>query len=306
MLGRSIVVREIDYLGSILPGIAAYNYYREDADRLLPEVVASAALFVGLLVAGVLSLLLWSRPPCTTCQLLGVSPADYAAPILLSPGSDVAGLFGMSTVAAPVSVGSLGAVTAVVLLGLIVGEVLRERWGLQPAGVIALPLVALFALRAWWVLPLYVGIGLLTFVAIGAVHRWTLLYGRALLSVATVLGVLLAVPALVGFGLTDNVAVFFAGLLGGIGAYNLHRVAPADRLAATTVNAGSFVAIFALARTLVAPRPGGLAESVGWGEVAIGALAVMAALWVLARYERARPSERALRAPGAATGEVAR
>ena len=272
----------------------------------MPELVASSALFVGLVAVGVLSLLLWSRPPCTTCQLLGVSPADYAAPILLSGGSDVAALFGLTTVEGPVSVGSLGAVTAVVLLGLAVGEVLRERWGLQPAGVIALPLVALFALRVWWVLPLYVGIALVSFAVISVVHARTLLYGRALLSVATVLGVLLAVPALVAFGLSDNVAVFFAGLLGGIWAYNLHTVAPRERVASATVSAGSFVAIFALARALVDPLPEGLAATVGWPEIAIGGLAVLAAVAVLANFERVRASGRALRVADATVREVGR
>lgn len=301
-LGHSLVVRDIDYIGSILPGIAAYNFHREEADRRLPELLASAGLLVGLVGLGVISLLLWSRPPCVTCELLGISPADYVAPILLTTGSDVAGVLDIATVDTPASIGSLGAVTAIVVLGLAVGEVARERWGLRPAGVIALPLVALFALRSWWILPLYVGIAMVSFAVIQAVHSRTFLYGRALLSIAAVCGVLLTVPALVLFGLTDPVGVFFAGLLGGIGAYYLHTAAPGDRVASVTVNAGAFVAIFALARGLIEPQPAGLGAVIAWPELLLGGLAIVATVRVILRLERLRPSERALQADAPVSG----
>ncbi|MEF8776668.1 MAG: poly-gamma-glutamate biosynthesis protein PgsC/CapC [Haloarculaceae archaeon] len=301
-MGHSLVVRDIDYIGSILPGIAAYNFHRADADRRLPELLGSAGLLVGLIGLGIVSLLLWSRPPCVTCDLLGISPADYVAPILLTGGSDVAGVLGLATVDTPGSIGSLGAVTAIVLLGLVVGEFGRERWGLRPVGVIALPLVALFALRSWWILPLYVGIALGSFGVIQAVHSRTFLYGRGLLSIAAVSGVLLAVPALVLFGLTEPVGVFFAGLLGGIGAYYLHTAAPGERVATVTVNAGIFVAIFAVARVLIEPRPGGLGTSLGWPDLLVGGLVILATIRVLVRLERIRPSERTLRSHARVTG----
>ena len=302
----SIAVRHMDYVGTILPGIAAYNYYRAAPARRVPELAASAALFVGLLAIGVLSVLLWHYPPRIFHSLFGVTPADYTWPLLLTNGADVAAVLGLPTVVGPEIVGSIGAVTLVVLAGLVVGETLRDRWGLVAAGVIALPLVALFALRAWWVLPLYAGIFAVSYVAVEAIHRVTLLYGRALLSVAATLGVLLGFPAIVAFGFTDGVTVFFAGLLAGIGAFNLHSTAPSERPAPLVVTTGSFVAIFAVARALVDPLPTGLATTVGIVEVAAAALVLGAAIWILVGYEAARPAEATLREAAIPVEEVAR
>lgn len=218
----------------------------------------------------------------------------------------MARILGFPTITGMTIVGSIGAVTIVVLVGLVIGETMRDRWGLKAAGVIALPLVALFALRAWWVVPLYVGIFGLSYVAVQLVHRFTLLYGRALLSLAAVVGVVLGFPAIVAFGLADAVTVFFAGLIAGIGAYNLHWAAPADRPATVIVLAGAFVVTYALARVLVDPLATGLAATVGVPDLVSAALAIAAAIWVLARYEKARPGEAALRDGAVPIQEVAR
>lgn len=306
LLGGSITVGHMDYIGSILPGIAAYNFYRADPDRRVPELLASAGLLVGLLAVGVVSVLLWHYPPRISYTLFGVTPADYTWPILLTNGADVATVFGFSTITGATIVGSIGAVAIVVLVGLAIGELMRDRWGLKPAGVIALPIVALFALRAWWMLPLYAGIFALSYVAIQAIHRFTLLYGRALLSIAAVLGVLLGIPAIVAFGLSDTVTVFFAGLIAGVGAYNLHSAAPADRPATVIVLPGVFVVIYAVARILVDPLPSGLAATVGVMDLALAGLAILAAVWVLAGYEQTRPAEADLRDGAVLIQEVPR
>jgi hypothetical protein len=285
---------EFEFLGSILPGIAAYNYHREDAERRLPELLASVGLFVGLSVVGVGSLVLWTTPPCTTCQLFGHSAARYVSPILLTGTSDVARLLGLQTVPGATSVGSVETVTVVVLLGLVVAELTRSRWGLRPTGVIALPLVVLFSLRVWWTVPLYVTVIVASYLIIQVVHAWTLLYGRALLSIASVFGVLVAATVLVVAGLTDGMAVFFAGLLGGIGAYNLHVIAPRERVTNAVVNFGIFVGLFGVARALIVPLPTGLATTVSWSHLLVGAVALGATAWVLVVLERPRPSAQEL------------
>lgn len=306
LVNGTIAVRHMDYIGSILPGIAAYNYHRAEPARRGPELAASALLFAGLVVVGLLSVLLWHYPPRLSYTLFGVTPADYTWPLLLTNGADVAGVLGIPTAVGADIVGSIGAVTVVVLVGLLVAETLRDRWGLVAAGVIALPLVALFALRAWWVLPLYAGIFAVSYVAVQAIHRVTLLYGRALLSVAATLGVLLGFSSVVAFGFSDSVTVFFTGLLAGIGAFNFHSTAPAERPATLVVTAGTFVAIFAVARSLVEPFPTGLATTVGVPELAVAAVTIAATIWVLVGYEQARPPETALRAQSLPTAEVAR
>lgn len=295
-IDSSVVINDLHYLGSILPGIAAYNYHRLDPERRVPELLASGLLFLGLFVVGVLAVVQWSRPSHTMERLIGISPGDYMDPILLNEGSDVAGFLGLTTVDGPTTVGSLGAVTVVVIFGLAVGELQRDRWGLEPVGVIALPLLALFALRAWWVLPVYVVVTVLTFAAIQTVHNHSLLYGRALLSVGVVFGIVLAIPIMTGFGLADDLAVFFTGFLAGIGAYNFHRVTSGDRLESAIVTAGSFVVVFALARALIEPLPDGLGTSISWPHVLVSVLVLVLAGWVVFRFERFQLSKRTLRA----------
>lgn len=292
LLSTTLVIDDMHYIGSILPGIAAYNFHRLDPERRLPEVWATVGLYLALMAVGVLTVVQWSRPTRTMDRLVGISPGEHVSPILLREGSDIAGFLGLATVETPPSVGTLGAVTVVIVLGLVIGELQRDRWGLRPAGVIALPLVALFALRAWWVVPMYVLIGVITFAIIKGVHRLTLLYGRALLSVGIVVGVVLAGPLLVVFGQGDTLAVFFTGFLGGIAAFNFHLIAPAERLENAVVTAGTFVVVFAVARTLVDPLANGLGSPLAWPNGLVSLLVLMAAIWVISRLEQLRPTDR--------------
>lgn len=292
--GRAPDVSEVEFLGSILPGIAAYNYYREDADRRRVDLVASIALFVGLVGVGALAFWLWATPPCTTCRLLGVAPADYVTPLFAVAGSDVAAAFGLPAGPTVEVVGSVWTVTLVVVSGLALAEFVRSRWGLRPVGVVSLPLLALFALRSWWVLPVYLGVAAVAAVVVHVIHHRTLLYGRALLSVAGVVGVVVTLPVTVALGLETGLAVFFTGLLAGIGAYNLHVAAPAERVDSVVVNMGLFTVVFALARVLITPLEMGLASTVTGGHLLAGALVLAITAWVVYDRERDLPSNTAI------------
>ena len=292
--GRAPDVSEVEFLGSILPGIAAYNYYREDGERRLLDLGASVALFVGLVGLGVTALWLWATPPCTTCTVLGVSPADYVTPLLLVAGSDVALLLGLPATAASPVVGTVGSVTAVVVAGLALAEVVRSRWGLRPLGVVAIPLLALFALRSWWTLAVYFGVLVVTTGVVVVVHDRTLLYGRALLSVAGVVAVLVTLPLAVVLGLESSLPTFFSGLLAGIGAYNLHVAGSAERVDSLVVNAGVFTLVFALARVLIEPLPTGLASTVTGGHLLAAALVLVVTAWAVHDREVDQPSNDAI------------
>lgn len=302
--GQSTAFRELEFLGSILPGIAAYNFYRVDDDRRYPELLASAGLFSGLVAVGVGVLVLWTSVPCITCLVFGTGAANYVTPLLLQRGSDVAILLGVETVTGPAGAGSLGQVTAVVLFGLGLAEGARSRWGLRPAGVIALPLVVLFSLRLWWVVPLYLAVAAISYAGIKGINAWTMLYGRALLSIGSVIGVIVATVLLGIFGLPSDLAVFFAGLLGGIAAYNHHVVTPADRPANVAVSAGILVVLFVVARALIPPAETGLATTVSPSHVLVGVVVLAAAAWAARSLERRQPSRRRARAWTLAPEEV--
>lgn len=136
---RTPTVGELEYLGSILPGVAAYNFYRVDAERRLRELGASLALFAGLFAVGALAAFLWGTAPCTTCALLGRSPAAYTTPLVLTAGSDIAALLGLPTSAAQQGVGSAVTVAFVATLGLAldVPVIWHDERVETPAGVLA-------------------------------------------------------------------------------------------------------------------------------------------------------------------------
>lgn len=291
-VGRSIAVDEVDFLGSILPGIAAYNFYRLDTEKRALDLLASAGLLVTLFVVGLVALVSWERPPSLTRSVFGVSAGDYVTPVLLGAESDIAGALDLSLHQPQPVVGTVLTVAAVVTFGLVLSEGTRFRWGLRPAGVIVLPLLALFALRAWWMLPLFVVVSVLTYAGTRGVHTATLLYGRALLSVAIVASTVVALVLQVALGLPYGLSVFFVGLLAGIGAYNLHVVAPQDRSATVAVSAGIFVVLFGVARLFISPLPGGLVVSVSVVHVVTGIVALGAASWTIYRLERRFPTAR--------------
>lgn len=288
--GDAAVITELEFLGSVLPGIAAYNFHREDADRRLRDALVALAMLLALLVAGALAAWLWITPPCLTCSVFPRAPSTYVAPLVLGGGSDLAEQFGAGSASPTPLLGDLGTVTVVVLVGLALSEIVRSRLGLQPLGIIVLPLVALFSLRVWWALPLYVGIGLCSWMAVEGIHRRTLLYGRALFSLATGLGVLLALGAMVGFGLTEPLVVFFTGLFGGIGAYHLHLSAPRERADVLFINGASFAIVFGLARLLMRPFPSGLGQSITPPYLLVGAVLCLGAARVVYEHEQVRPS----------------
>lgn len=293
--GEELTITGLEFMGGILPGIAAYNFHREESERRVPDVVASAGVFLFLAVLGVLALVLWMTPPCVTCAYLPRSPAAYVSPVLLSSSSDIAGLLGYETFGSAATIGTVGTVTLVTVLGLGLSELSRTRLGLRSVGVITLPLIALFALRAWWVVPLYLAVGAITTAAVFQVHRRTLLYGRALLSVAGAIGIALALGAVVLFGLSDPFPVLFTGLFSGIGAYNLHVVAPRERFEALAVNGGIFVAVFGVARAVIDPLSGGLGSRLTAVHFLVGGVVLAVSLRVWRSSERTRPSTETVR-----------
>ena len=204
---------EMYALGSILPGIAAYNMYKVDRERLLDDVVASASAYLALIVVGV------AFVSQTTASWLG-----EWSPLLFSPGADVAQFREVT-----VTGSELGTVhdplvgIGVVFAGLLVSMVVETVWDVRLVGIIALPLLALFFVAHPVVLVFYVGCVAVTYGIIQLVHRQTLVYGRVLLSLSVVVAVVLSVPVAMTVAVSGHHLLFVA-LLSGVGAYNVHRL----------------------------------------------------------------------------------
>jgi hypothetical protein len=279
--GPRVVVSELGFIGSVLPGIAAYNLHRLPRDKRVVDALWSLALLLFLVVVGI-GLVIG----------VGLTPlATVAPPVLLAPESDIARAFGLvvegsahpTILPFPRELGLLG-------LGFFFSEVARSRWGLRIGGLIVLPLLVLFVFRNAWLLPVFLLAATLATIGIQLLHSWTLVYGRALLSVGVIFGLLTVISVVPVLPFGNGLLPFFTGILGGVGAYNVHVVAPADRRPSVAVAAGVFVVLAGSARLVLTPLPGGLLEEVAPLHIAVGAVVLAVGARAGYRLEAARPS----------------
>lgn len=271
---------EIAFVGSVLPGIAGYNFWRLDAEDRLTDAVWTVVVLVLLVVVGALMVGFVGLTP-----LRGVTP-----PFLLGSESDVADLLGVAIegefatrlVSRPVAL-------AVVAAGMLCSEWLRRRLGLRLAGVIVLPLLVLFAFRNAWMVPLYLFAGVAAYVAILAIHRWSLLYGRVLLSMGVAVALLAAVAVTPALPVEHGLLPFFTAILSGVSGYNLHAVAPAERRATVVTAAAVFVLLTGLTRLFVDPASTGLLRTVTWWHGFVGGVVLVWGAIEAARIELVVP-----------------
>lgn len=110
---------------------------------------------------------------------------------------------------------------------LLVGLFLYERYGWRLGGVMVLPLVAAYGLLEPLVLLVFLATTILAYLAGEAVRRRTLIYGRRMLYVHIISGLLASGVLLDMLGLVEVGLVLT--VLPGITAYNLHRQPSAAR-----------------------------------------------------------------------------
>lgn len=271
---------EIEFIGSVLPGIAAYNFHRLSPEDRTLDAVASLAVLLFLVVVGI-----------GLTIFVGLTPlAGVLAPLLLGPQSDIAIAFGLVVQRPSLPVIASSRLTVGLLaLGLVLGETMRARYGLRIGGLIVVPLIVLIGFRNSALLPVWVATTALVYLGTEAIHRWTLLYGRVLLGVGVILGLLCSISFATVAPVRHGLLPFFVGLLAGVTAYNLHVTPPAERRAAVLITVGTVVVITSVARLLVIPAPAGVLQRVTRGHLVGGAVLLAPAVWELARLERIRP-----------------
>ncbi|MXR50357.1 capsular biosynthesis protein [Halovenus sp. WSH3] len=280
--GIDAELTQIEFVGSVLPGIAAYNYHRIDDERRVLDMVASLAVVLFLTVVGIGLVILVGLTPLAT-----VTP-----PLLLSPESDIAAAFDLTVTRSMVPViASDGVVAALLIGGTALSEGVRSRYGLRIAGVVVVPLIVLAMFRNSWMLGLWIGSTALAYLSIRALHWWTLLYGRVLLAFAFIIGLIVSISATVAIPVRHGLLPFFVGLFAGVTAYNFYLVPPAERRAAVLVTGGAVVLLAAVARLLVSPPPRGLLHTVSQLDLLVGAAVLVAAGYELSQLERLRPHQ---------------
>lgn len=279
--GPTGVVGELGFIGSVLPGIAAYNFHRLPEEKRVLDAVWGLALLLLLITVGI-GLVIF----------VGLTPLrDVMPPVLLGPDADIALGFGLELSSAshptilpfPEELAMLG-------LGLAISEGVRVRWGIRIFGLIVVPLLVLLALRAEAFLVLYLLAAVVSYAGIRLLHWWTLLYGRVLLSMGVILGVMTVISVVPAFTLSHGLLPFFSGVLGGVSAYNIHAVPPSERWTSVVLSAGVFVALAAIARLFLTPLEGGILLPVGIGHVVSGVFILAIALREAVQLETMRPA----------------
>jgi hypothetical protein len=279
--GIEVGLTNIEFIASVLPGIAAYNYHRMDANRRVLDMVWSLVAVLFLTVVGIGLII-----------LVGLSPLADALPVmLLSPNSDIAVAFGLAVDQPPVPViGSDIVTVGLAAFGIALSEWLRERYGLRIGGMVVVPLIVLAAFRNMWMLPMWVCATALSYVIIQLVHRLTLLYGRVLLALSIIIGLFVATAVVTIVPVRSGQLPLLVGILAGVSGYNTHVVPPAERRASVAVTVGALVILAIVARLFVVPPAGGFLQSVSTHHLAIAAVLLLPAIGELYRLESVRPA----------------
>ena len=246
----------IQFIGSILPGLAAYNYQEIDPDYRKKDLLAAAGLFVVLFVGGWLLVSPWIAERFGT----------LTPPLLFFPTSDVAVYRGAAGYG-----GTIGVVEAdpiilsrtytvgIFAAGLAATEVIRRRLGVR-IGVVAPVLIAIYAIASYWLPIMYLMMLAMMFVFIQGVNKFTLRYGRVLLGMSMALGMIIGVLLTFVFPIERGPSAFFVAILATVSAYNAHVSAPIERRLVLPLQLAIFAPTVIVTRLLTEPLPRGVPQ----------------------------------------------
>ena len=273
-------LRSVVFIGSILPGLAAYNYHQLKPEYRTYDLLTATGLYVGLVACG------WLLITPELATTLG----EVTPPALYTTTTDVAVYKNAALqteleptiLARPVAVGLF-------VLGLFVSERVRGRYGLR-MGLIALPLLAIYALASKWLVLLYVVMLGLSFGFLSLVHYVTLLYGRVLISTTTAFALIAAIPITLLLPITRGLSAYFVAILAGIGAYNWHTAPGPKRRLFVPLQLGTFAVMLPLARATGRILPRGFPQQFAFPQLAASVFVAVVCLAIVEYYTVYQPS----------------
>ena len=271
---------DAEVVASIFPGVAAYNLMRLEPGERLPDIGLSVVVYAGLVLIGIGGLLFFEGHPLPT------------PPVLSRPTSDLVVWLGIETRGKPITqITPQWLSISLLVVDISIYELVRKRYDLPLAGIIIIPLLAIFSVRLEHVAVLFAIGATATYLAVSSLHWLSLLYGRVLLGVSLIIGTLyaLAIGGVTAIQL-PGLSLFFLGLFIGIAAYNLYRVSPKCRTASIRLSAALFVVFYAILLAFVDIPETGLFYH---GELVyniLGAAVIAFGILEVYRLEQSRPS----------------
>jgi hypothetical protein len=268
-------------IGSILPGIAAYNYHSIKPEFRRNDLLATIGLFTVLILLG------WGLvSPGIASRFGNITP-----PVLFAATADIAIYNNAVVDSLPEAIVlSREILAGLFILGLILSERIRAQFGVR-VGIIAAVLLAFYALTNYWLIIMYVVLFIIGFGFVQAVNHATLRYGRVLLGLTIAFTHLVALPLTLWFPITRGLSAFFVALLAGIIAYNAHVTGPFERRLVLPLQAVVFVPALLLARVFANPEPRGIPQEITPAVLLIGILLVLLGVGLGRWYAVAQPDE---------------
>ncbi|HII02709.1 TPA: hypothetical protein HA351_14035 [Methanosarcinaceae archaeon] len=167
MRSSGVEFQNIFFIGSVLPGLAAYNYQHIKPEYRLKDPLTAVGLFLALLGIG------WALITPEMSRSIGY----LTPPILFSQTSDIAVLKGAAVNMPPVpTIMDRFSTIAVFTVSPVLSEMVREKYGVR-IGIVSMGMLAIFALANKWFVLIYLVNLLAAYFAIDRVQKATLLSG---------------------------------------------------------------------------------------------------------------------------------
>ncbi|WP_255198689.1 poly-gamma-glutamate biosynthesis protein PgsC/CapC [Halorarius litoreus] len=272
------------FVGSILPGLAAFNVQQTKPEYRRQDLVYATGLFVGIVLLGALLVDPW------VARRVG----DLTPLVLFSRTSDIALLRdAVVTGRLAPQIGARMVVVALLGVGFVLAELVRRQFGIR-IGIVSLALLALFGLTSRWLLVLFAFSLVAALAATWLVHHTTLLYGRVLISLACGIGVLVALALTLVLPIERGFSALFVGVLAGVDAYAAHATPPVERRQQFLLAVAVFAIMLVCVRLVITPFEAGVLQTFGVVEVGVAALVVVVCLLIARRWRTTSPSDEAV------------
>nr|WP_305882877.1 poly-gamma-glutamate biosynthesis protein PgsC/CapC [Halobellus rarus] len=274
-------VNPLVFVGSILPGLAAYNVAQTKPEYQRQDLLYTAGLIVGLVLLGGVLI----AP--STARLLG----DLTPLVLFAETSDIAALRGavVDGYLAP-NIDVRSTIVLFFVVGMALSELVRREFGIR-IGIISMALLALFSLVSRWLLALFVLSFAVSVVAVWLIHLRTLLYGRVLLSLGCGVGSVAALLLALELPIIRGFSALFVGVIAGVMAYAVHTTPPLERRQQPFLALGTFLGMLLFIRTVVDPFRRGLLQEFTVIHVVVGGIVVLLCLAIAYRLRIPKPDD---------------
>ncbi len=277
----------IQFIGSILPGLAAYNYQEIDPEHRKNDLLVGTVVFVALFCGG------WLLVNPAVGERLG----RLTPPILFAPTSDVAvfrgaaGYQGTTGIveAEPVIISRLPTVF-IFAGGLAASELARRRYGVR-IGVVAAVLMAIYALASYWLIVMYVVMLVLMFAFAEGLGYLTLRYGRVLLGITISFSMVVGVLLIFVLPVVRGPSAYFVAILSAVTAYNAHASAPLERRLVLPLQIAIFAPTLVVARYITEPLQGGVPQRLTMPVVTVAVFVTVLCLAAAEVYTVRQPDE---------------